>query len=287
MGRARHQLRGVLGARRTDRPLPVRAFRATRDRTLHAAGVHRRDLAWLPARCDRRLALWLPRISAPTSRSDGHRFNHNKLLLDPYARALAGSLHWSDALYGFRPNSPRSDLSFDRRDSAPAMPKSVVTDDSFNWGDDRPPAVPWSDTVIYEAHVRGLTMLRDDIRPHERGTFAALAHPAVDRPSAPPRHHRDRTDAGARLPAGPLPCSSAACAITGATTPSASSRRSRAICRTARPNEMRVAVRRLHAAGIEVILDVVYNHTGESDEAGPDAVVARARQCQLLPAGGR
>src|SRR6185437_14010134 len=97
----------------------------------------------------------------------GHRFNHHKLLLDPYARALAGSVHWSDTLYGFRVNSPRGDLSFDRRDSAPAMPKSLVTDDSFNWGDDRPPNVPWSDTVIYEAHVRGLTMLREEIRPRE------------------------------------------------------------------------------------------------------------------------
>src|SRR6185503_1867700 len=109
----------------------------------------------------------------------GHRFNHHKLLIDPYARALAGNLHWSDALYGFRLHSPRGDLSFDRRDSAPAMPKGVVTDDSFNWGDDHPPAVPWSDTVIYEAHVRGLTMLRSDIRPHERGTFAGLGNPAM------------------------------------------------------------------------------------------------------------
>ena len=112
------------------------------------------------------------RAYGPYAPEQGHRFNHHKLLLDPYARGLAGTVHWSDALYGFRQHSSRGDLSFDRRDSAPAMPKGVVTDDSFNWGDDHPPAVPWSDTVIYEAHVRGLTMLHDDIRPSERGTFA-------------------------------------------------------------------------------------------------------------------
>ena len=100
----------------------------------------------------------------PTDPQDGHRFNPHKLLLDPYARRFAGTLRWSDALFGYRVNSPRADLSFDRRDSAPGMPKAVVSDDIFDWGDDRPPNVPWSETVIYEAHLRGLTMLRHDIR---------------------------------------------------------------------------------------------------------------------------
>jgi isoamylase len=198
----------------------------------------------------------------------GHRFNHHKLLLDPYARALAGHFHWSDALYGFRLHSPRGDLTFDRRDSAPAMPKGVVTDDSFNWGDDRPPAVPWADTVIYEAHVRGLTMLHDDIRPHERGTFAALAHPAmidhlrrlgITAIELMPVHAfvQDRTlqQQGLRNYWGYNTLGFFA------PEPSYLSDRS--------PNEVRVAVRRLHAAGIEVFLDVVYNHTAESDENGP------------------
>ncbi len=127
----------------------------------------------------------------------GHRFNHHKLLLDPYARALAGHLRWSDALYGFRQHSTRGDLSFDRRDSAPSMLKCVVTDDSFNWGDDRPLAVPWSDTVIYEAHTA-------------RAHHASQRHPSIaarhfrrarasrhDRPPASPRGYRDRADAGA------------------------------------------------------------------------------------------
>ena len=102
----------------------------------------------------------------------GYRFNPHKLLLDPYARLLSGPLRWTDALFGYRVNSPRADLSFDRRDSVAGMLKAVVTDDMFDWGDDRPPNVPWSNTVIYEAHLRGLTMLRNDIRPNERGTFA-------------------------------------------------------------------------------------------------------------------
>jgi isoamylase len=115
------------------------------------------------------------RARGPYEPQNGHRFNEHKLLLDPYARRLAGELRWSDALFGYRVNSARADLSIDRRDSAPGMLKAVVTDETFNWGDDRPPAVPWADTVIYEAHLRGLTMLHEEVHPRERGTFAALA----------------------------------------------------------------------------------------------------------------
>ena len=82
----------------------------------------------------------------PIRPDQGHRFNPNKLLLDPYARRIAGALRWNDALFGYRIGSPRADLSYDRRDSAPAVPKGVVTADSFDWGDDRPPRIPWSDT---------------------------------------------------------------------------------------------------------------------------------------------
>src|SRR5262249_306854 len=109
----------------------------------------------------------------------GHRFNPHKLLLDPYARRLAGPLRWSDALFGYRVNSPRADLSFDRRDSAPGMIKGIVTEDGFDWGNDRPPNVAWTNTVIYEAHLRGLAELCDDSRPNERGTFSALAHERI------------------------------------------------------------------------------------------------------------
>jgi isoamylase len=208
------------------------------------------------------------RAHGPYAPERGHRFNHHKLLLDPYARRLAGTLHWSDALYGFRQHSARGDLSFDRRDSAAFMPKGVVTDDSFNWGDDHPPLVPWSDTVIYEAHVRGLTMQRTDIHPSQRGTFAGLAHPAII------NHLRRLGITAVELMPVHAFLQDRALQRSGlrnywgyntlaffAPEPSYLSEGS--------PNEVRVAVHRLHAAGIEVILDVVYNHTAESQETGP------------------
>lgn len=105
------------------------------------------------------------RAFGPWAPHRGHRFNPHKLLLDPYARRLVGALRWSDALFGYRLNSNRADLSFDRRDSAPACPKGVVTDESFNWGNDVRPNTPWSRTVIYETHVRGASMLREDLLP--------------------------------------------------------------------------------------------------------------------------
>src|SRR5215510_4012260 len=119
------------------------------------------------------------RAHGPYEPQHGHRFNPHKLLLDPYARRIAGELRTSEALYGYRLASPRADLSFDRRDSAPGMIKAVVTADSFQWGDDRPPNVPWSDTVIYEMHVRGFSMQHPELRRPERGTLGALGDPAI------------------------------------------------------------------------------------------------------------
>ena len=208
------------------------------------------------------------RAFGPYEPESGHRFNPNKLLLDPYARTLTGGVHWSDALHGYRLNSSRSDLSFDRRDSAAWVPKGVVTDDTFAWGDDHPPDVPWSETVIYEAHLRGLTRLRDDVPPAERGTFAGLTHSGViDHmrrlgitavellPVHAFLHDRTLQQNGLRNYWGyntlgffaPEPEY-----LSGGSS-----------------NEARAAIRRLHAAGIEVILDVVYNHTAETDERGP------------------
>jgi glycogen operon protein len=208
------------------------------------------------------------RVHGPYRPHEGHRFNPHKLLLDPYARRLVGTLRWSDALFGYRINSPRADLSFDRRDSAPGMPKAVVSDEIFDWGDDRPPNTPWSRTVIYEMHVRGMTVLRNDIRPNERGTFAALADAAiiaylkklgVTAVELLPIHAfaQDRSLVERSLKNYWGYNSIGFFAIE----PRYLSDGSR--------NEMRVAVRRLHAAGIEVILDVVYNHTAEGSELGP------------------
>ncbi|WP_229736352.1 glycogen debranching protein GlgX [Novosphingobium endophyticum] len=207
------------------------------------------------------------RAHGPYRPRDGHRFNPNKLLLDPYARRLVGALRWTDALHGYPVKSRRADLAFDRRDSAPAMPKAVVTHDCFDWSRDIRPNRPWSETVIYEAHAKGLTRLMEDVPPQERGTFAALAHPKVIdhlcrlgvtaielMPIHAFVHDRFLQEKGLRNYWGyntlsfftPEPGYFA-----GDT-----------------QDELRVAVRRLHAAGIEVILDVVYNHSCEGSEQG-------------------
>lgn len=199
---------------------------------------------------------------------EGHRFNPNKLLIDPYARQLHGQVRWTDTLYGYRVNSPRADLSFDHRDSAPAMPKSVVTEYSFNWHDDAPPNVPWENTVIYEAHVRGLTMRAEEIPPAERGTFAGLANPwtidylsrlGITAIELLPVHAilQDR-----RLVASGLSN------YWGYNTLNFFTVEPRYLS-SGSPDEMRRAIRTLHRAGLEVILDVVYNHTCEESEQGP------------------
>jgi len=208
------------------------------------------------------------RVHGPYAPEDGHRFNPNKLLLDPYAKGLKGEVRWTDALFGYRLNSRNADLSFDRRDSAPAMPKAVVVSSHFDWRDDRRPQTPWSETVICEAHVRGLTKLLDDVRPPERGTFAALSHPkvidhlkrlGVTAVELLPIHAyvQDR-----RLQEAGLGN------YWGYNTLSFFAPETRYL---AEPHldEVRRAVRRLHAAGLEVIMDVVYNHTAEGSERGP------------------
>ncbi|ALK33162.1 glycogen debranching protein GlgX [Burkholderia plantarii] len=208
------------------------------------------------------------RADGPYQPQHGHRFNSSKLLLDPYARKLIGQFRWSDALFGYRLHSNRADLSIDRRDSAPAMPKCVVVDESFDWHGDRRPEVPWQDTVIYETHVRGISMRRDGLRTPERGTFATLASPEfIDHllklgvttvellPVQAFLDSRELVNRGLRNYWGydtlayfaPQPSYLA----------------------TRRLDEMRIAIRQLHAAGIEVLLDVVYNHTCEGNQLGP------------------
>lgn len=209
------------------------------------------------------------RAHGPYEPQRGHRFNPNKLLLDPYAKALHGETRWTDALFGYRVLSPRADLTFDRRDSAPAVPKAVVVDDSFSWGDDRSPNVPWSETVIYEAHVKGLTKLLDDVRIPERGTYSALAHPAVI------EHLKRLGVTSIEL----LPIHAflqdrflqekGLVNYWGYNTLSFFAPEPRYMMPGGDNNDLRIAIRRLHAAGIEVILDVVYNHTCEGGELGP------------------
>jgi glycogen operon protein len=208
------------------------------------------------------------RVDGDYAPERGHRFNPNKLLLDPYAKQISGQIQWTNALFGYRVGAARTDLTMDRRDSAPAMPKSVVTDDHFSWGADRKPRTPWPDTVIYEAHPKGLTKLLDEARPPERGTFAALSHPKVI-------NHLKRMGVTAieLLPIHAylqdrLLLEKGLSNYWGYNTLSFFAPEQRYLGR-GDLNELRMAVRRLHAAGLEVILDVVYNHTCEGSELGP------------------
>src|SRR5262249_21595310 len=115
------------------------------------------------------------RVHGPWAPEQGHRYNPNKLLLDPYARMIVGGLRWSDALFGHRVGGRREDLVADPRDSAACMPKCQVVDPAFTWSEDRRPSVPWADTVIYELHVKGYTQLNPLVPPQLRGTYAGLA----------------------------------------------------------------------------------------------------------------
>ena len=255
--------------------------------TFTLAGMHRRGLARLSARTPQVGLLYGYRVHGPYEPQRGHRFNPHKLLLDPYARRIAGELQWSDALFGYRVNSPRADLSFDRRDSAPGMLEGASSPTTASTGATIARRnVPWSDTVIYEAHVRGLTMLREDIRrtraaPSRRSPSRASSITCAGSAS------RRRAAAGPRLRPGPQPRRAQGCATTGATTPRLLRGRAAATCPASSAHEMRVAVA-APARG---------RHRGHPrrglqphrrrQRARPDAVVPRARQRQLLPARSR
>src|SRR5690242_12789087 len=119
------------------------------------------------------------RVYGPYDPANGHRFNPNKLLLDPYAKAIHGTIRWSDTHFGYRVGSARGDLSFDRRDNARFMPKCRVVETAFSWGDHHRPTVPWEETIIAEVHVRGFTQRHPGVDPQIRGTFEGLSSPVV------------------------------------------------------------------------------------------------------------
>lgn len=119
------------------------------------------------------------RVHGPYAPQEGHRFNHHKLLIDPYAKSIAGTIEWSDAMFGYRIGDAQTDLSFDSRDNAANVPKCVVVDQAFTWGGDRQLKTPWDRTVIYEVHVKGFTARHPDVPDHMRGTYSALTTPAV------------------------------------------------------------------------------------------------------------
>jgi glycogen operon protein len=208
------------------------------------------------------------RVHGPYEPGHGHRFNPNKLLLDPYARRLAGRLAWSDAHFGYRTGSSREDLSFDRRDNARGMPKAIVADETNRDRRELHPNIPWEDTIIYEAHVKGLTQTRRDVPPHLRGTYGGLSSPAmiehfkrlgVTTIELLPIHGfvDDRILVERNLSN-----------YWGYNTLSFFAPEER----YAQDNALdafRTTVTRLHDAGIEVMLDVVYNHTAEGSHLGP------------------
>ena len=174
------------------------------------------------------------RVYGPYEPTAGHRFNPNKLLLDPYARALSGQFRWSDVLFGYRVGSPREDLAFDRRDSARHMPKCRVVESAFTWNHDQHPRTSWEESIILEMHVRGFTIRHPAVVERDRGTFGALASPAVidylielgvTAVELLPIHAAVVGAAAGRARAD---------AITGATTRSGFSRPTRAFCRPAR-----------------------------------------------------
>ncbi|GAA1261750.1 glycogen debranching protein GlgX [Sphaerisporangium rubeum] len=209
------------------------------------------------------------RVHGPYDPTRGQRCNPNKLLLDPYAKAIDGTVRWDQAVYGYRFGEPDSR---DDSDSAAFVPKSIVVNPFFGWGHDRPPATPYHNTVIYEAHVRGLTIQHPRIPERIRGTYAALAHPeiidhltglGVTAVELMPVHQfvTDHTlqERGLTNYWGYN--------TIGFFAPhngySSSAERGGQVL------EFKAMVKALHEAGIEVILDVVYNHTAEGNHLGP------------------
>jgi len=211
------------------------------------------------------------RVHGPYAPDEGHRFNPNKLVLDPYARAHIGELKWDPAVFAYKVGDPQADLSFDERDSAPFMPKCVVVDPDFQWHKERVwRPVPWDRTIIYETHVRGFTKLHPKVPEHQRGTFCGLANEhvvqyikslGITSVELLPVHtfindsfllERGLTNYWGYNSIGffaPDPRYAADPAKT--------------------LQEFKEMVARFHDAGLEVVIDVVFNHTAEGNELGP------------------
>jgi glycogen operon protein len=210
------------------------------------------------------------RVHGPYDPGQGHRFNPNKVVMDPYARVVGRTVAWDSSLFGFR--AGEDDLTFDERDSARHAPLSAVVDTAFTWGDDRPLRTPWHETLIYELHVKGFTADHPAIHEQLRGTYLGLAsEPAIQHLVSlgvtavelmPVHHHTDDwhlVKRGLRNYWGYNTLSYFA--------PDARYAASASPLESVR--EFKMMVRALHAAGLEVILDVVYNHTAEGNHLGP------------------
>ena len=225
------------------------------------------------------------RVHGPYDPENGHRFNPNKLLIDPYAKQLIGSVEWNDALFGYTIGSPDGDLSFDERDSASFIPKCRVIDPAFTWGDERSPRIPWERTIFYETHVKGFCQRHPAVADTDRGTFAGLKtreivdyvrslgvtsvellpiHAFVDDSYLVEKGLRNYWGYNTIGFFAPDPRYLASPFV----------------------NEFKELVSAFHHAGLEVILDVVYNHTAEGNENGPTLSfkgIDNATYYRLLP----
>jgi isoamylase len=215
--------------------------------------------------------LYAYRVHGPYEPHRGHRFNPNKLVMDPYAKVIGRATRWHDSLFGFELGAG-DEQRFDRRDSAPYAPLAAIVDNSFTWGEDRRLRVPWHETLIYELHVKGFTQLHPLVPEQLRGTYLGLAsEPAIRHLTSlgvtavelmPVHHHTDEghlVQRGLRNYWGYNTLSYFAPDI----------RYKAAASPMEAVREFKMMVRALHAAGLEVILDVVYNHTAEGNHLGP------------------
>ena len=212
------------------------------------------------------------RVDGPYDPGRGHRFNPNKLLLDPYAKAIDGQIDWDESVYGYTVGAADADLTFDTRDDAAGVPKSIIADAYFDWDNDRFPKIPWHNSVIYEVHVKGFTEQHPDIPEEMRGTYAGMSHPvAIDylkrlgitAVELLPTHaflddhflverglsnYWGYNSIGYFAPEGRY---------------ATETRQGQQVA------EFKAMVKAMHLAGIEVIMDVVYNHTAEGNHLGP------------------
>src|SRR5471032_1540681 len=211
------------------------------------------------------------RVHGPYEPQNGHRFNPAKLLIDPYAKAITGSIKWSNALFSYKVGNGKEDLEPDPDNSAGGVPKSVVIDSAFTWGDDRPLNLPYNRTIIYECHVKGMTQRHPKVPPELRGTYLGLCSDAmleyyntlgVTALELLPVHQfvvdRHLAERGLTNYWGYNSIGFFAPDVRYATRGLGN-----------QVYEFKTMVKTLHSAGIEVILDVVYNHTGEGNHLGP------------------
>ncbi len=225
------------------------------------------------------------RVHGPYEPDAGHRFNPNKLVLDPYAKQLVGELRWGPELFGYQLDHADKDMSYDDRDSAPLMQKCRVIDPAFTWGPSRKPEVPWERTIVYEMHVKGFTQMHPLVPEADRGTFSGLACAEV------PAYLRSLGITSAEL----LPIHAfvddsylvdkGLRNYWGYNSIAFFAPEARYL-KTSLASEFKTMVNQFHAHGIEVILDVVYNHTAEGNELGPTLSfkgIDNASYYRLLP----